>query len=283
MLAAFKCTIALVLLALATTYAYFPVTPGAAWILRFGYNSAQFQEFLNTYDPQGYRLTWVSPYTVNNVVYYAAIWEKSSNSYAWYMRYGMSAAQYQQEFTARVNAGWRLVLVNGYQFGGVDYYAAIWDLAPSGPWIARHGMTPAQYQTEFNTQVANGYRLTHVSGYTRGAQQLYAAIWVKDNGPAFYARHGLTAAEYNAAFAYIVPQGYAPTLLDAWDTSVGTLFAGIWEQGAQYAWYQRYGMSASEFQLVFDVLNAVGYRPVQVTGYTNYGGSALYSCLWLKV
>ena len=32
-------------------------------------------------------------------------------------------------------------------------------------WVARHGMTSAQYQSECNKYVGQGYRLTDVSGY----------------------------------------------------------------------------------------------------------------------
>ena len=45
------------------------------------------------------------------------------------------------------------------------------------PWIARHGLTSAQYQAAFNQFVGEGYLLDWVSGYFDGTQDLYAAIW----------------------------------------------------------------------------------------------------------
>jgi Bacterial tandem repeat domain 1 len=55
--------------------------------------------------------------------------------------------------------------VSGYGVNGKDYYAAIWDKSSSPAWVARHGMTSAQYQAEFDKYVGQGYRLVQVSGY----------------------------------------------------------------------------------------------------------------------
>jgi hypothetical protein len=35
----------------------------------------------------------------------------------------------------------------------------------SPAWVARHGMTSGEYQTEFNSLVSQGFRLIDVSGY----------------------------------------------------------------------------------------------------------------------
>jgi hypothetical protein len=40
------------------------------------------------------------------------------------------------------------------------------------------------------------------------ADVLFAAIWQKDGGPAFQARHGLTGAQYQQAFDQLVGQGF---------------------------------------------------------------------------
>jgi hypothetical protein len=57
-------------------------------------------------------------------------------------------------------------------------------------WQARHGMTSAQYQSEFNNLTSQGYRLTYVSGYTENNQERFAAIWeeIKLSTPPFGSR-----------------------------------------------------------------------------------------------
>ena len=49
-------------------------------------------------------------------------------------------------------------------------------------WQARHGLTPAQYQSTFDDLSKQGYRLKTVSGYVSGGER-YAALWVKEAGP----------------------------------------------------------------------------------------------------
>ena len=65
-----------------------------------------------------------------------------------------------------------------------------------GQWVARHGLAPAQYQSAFNDLVGQGYRLVTVSAYVTGGGERYAALWEKKAGPAWEARHGLSAAQY---------------------------------------------------------------------------------------
>ena len=81
-----------------------------------------------------------------------------------------------------------------------DLFVATWDKTSKDPWIARHGLSSADYQRTFDDYAHQGYRLRTVSGYEHGGQALYAAIWDKRAGPAWIARHGLTSAQYQQAF-----------------------------------------------------------------------------------
>jgi CubicO group peptidase (beta-lactamase class C family) len=258
----------------------YTVTPGAAWVARHGLTSAEYQAEFDSLVRKGYRLTYVSGYAVNNQPLFAAIWEKS-NGPAWVARHGLTSAQYQQEFNTQAANGYRLVLVNGYTVNNQDRYVALWDKSPSGAWIARHGMSASQYQTEFNTHVAQGYRLTHVSGYTvnGNSQQTFAAIWEKKGGPAWVARHGLTAAEYQAEFDTQARAGYHLTLVGGYPVGSDVRYVAIWEQGAVVPWEAHHGLSSSGYQQTFDDLRYQGYRPVVVSGY-GVGGTAGYAALW---
>lgn len=115
---------------------------------------------------------------------YAAIWDNTSGP-AWEARHGLTASDYQAEFTALVAKGYRLKCVSGYASGNQALYAAIWDKSSGPAWEAHHGMTAADYQTTFNQLLAKGYRLEFVSGYGVNGQDLYAACWDKSSGPAW--------------------------------------------------------------------------------------------------
>jgi hypothetical protein len=154
-------------------------SPSGAWVARHGMTSSGYQTEFNNWVGQGYRLKHVSGYSANGVALYAAIWEKTNDGIAWVARHGMTSSDYQAAANTYVSQGYRIVHVSGYQVNGVDYFAAIWDKSASGPWVARHDMTSAGYQNEFNNWVGQGYMLKLVSGYNLGLSDLYAALWVK--------------------------------------------------------------------------------------------------------
>ena len=71
--------------------------------------------------------------------------------YLKFVGHGMNSTQYQLQFNSATAQGYRLVLVNGYAgAGGVDKYVAIWEKpnATVAPWVAKHRLTGAQYQSE---------------------------------------------------------------------------------------------------------------------------------------
>ena len=71
--------------------------------------------------------------------------------------------------------------------------------AAAADWVARHGLTSAQYQNAFEDFNKKGFRLKSISGYDSGGAR-YAALWSKAPGPAQAARHGLNPQQYQAAF-----------------------------------------------------------------------------------
>ncbi|MCM1982590.1 hypothetical protein [Lyngbya confervoides] len=152
--------------------------PNTVWQARHGMSAAQYQQTFNQLVGQGYRLVHINGYSIGGNSRFAAIWIKGGGT-PWQARHGMSAAQYQQTFNQLVSQGYRLTDVTGYEENGQARYAAIWIKSGSFPWQARHGMSAAQYQQTFDQLVGQGYRLTHVDGYTVNGQDRYAAIWWK--------------------------------------------------------------------------------------------------------
>ncbi|MGW1681429.1 hypothetical protein, partial [Saccharopolyspora sp. NPDC002376] len=96
--------------------------------------------------------------------------------------------------------------MSGYEVNGQDRYAAIWEQSSGPAWQARHGMTADQYQQTFNELVGQGFRLVNISGYEVNGQDRYAAIWEQSSGPAWQARHGMTADQYQQTFNELVGQ-----------------------------------------------------------------------------
>ncbi|KAF9289594.1 hypothetical protein BGZ68_009012 [Mortierella alpina] len=253
---------------------------GQAWRSHHGLTGAAFQTQFNDYVSQGYRLTHLDGYGLNNVAYFAAIYEKTSGP-AWIAKFGLTSAGYQEQFNALVKDGYRLQKINGYSTGGSEpRFAAIFDKSAGPAWVAKHGLDSAQYQAAFNTYVSQGYRLKQVSGYAVGTSVRYAALFDKSTGPKFQARHGLTSEQYQAAVTKLKGEGYRPVAIDAYTVNGQNLFAAIFEPTAGVAWEARHNLTPAQYQAEFDRLVKLGYKLVIVSGYGT--GAALYAALWTK-
>jgi len=150
-----------------------------AWQGRHGLTAADYQATFNQLTAEGYHPVLVNGYATAAGTRFACIFQQGATG-PWVARHGLTAQQYQAAFDEFTSQGYQLDWVSGYFDGQQDLYAAIWRQQPGAPaWQARHGLTPAQYQTTFDQLVAEGYRLELVSGYTSGGQDHIAAIWTK--------------------------------------------------------------------------------------------------------
>lgn len=198
----------------------------------------------------------------------------------WAARHGLTGAQYQQAFNDYSKKGFRLTSVSGYESGGGARYAALWSKQPGPAWSARHGLNPQQYQAAFDDFAKQGYRLTFVNGYAVGDKPYYAAIWEKKAGPAWRARHGLTAEQYQAAVTDLSKDGYALSHVSAFSIGGSPRFAAIFEKGGP-AWAARHGLTPAEYQNAFNDFAKQGYRLKLVSGYKQ-GNSDRYAAIWIK-
>lgn len=165
----------------------------------------------------------------------------------------------------------------GLGWGGRPAAAA----AANVPWVARHGLTSAEYQTQFNSMVSQGYRLVDISGYEVGGQARYAAIWEKSAGPGWQARHGLTSAQYQATFNQLVAQGYRPLRVAGYTVGGQDYYAAIFEQSGGVAWEARHRLTGAQYQATFSTLVGQGYRLMSVSGYA-IGGQDYYAAVFQK-
>jgi CubicO group peptidase (beta-lactamase class C family) len=150
---------------------------GPSLVARHNLTSSAYQSEVNKWIKKGFRLTHVSGYTYKGSPRFAAIFEKKKGS-AWVARHNLSSSAYQKEVNKWVKKGYRVTHVSGYSDKGKDRYAAIFEKTGGPGWLARHAMSSANYQSEFDNQFYTGYRLKKVSGFTVGKKSRFAAIWV---------------------------------------------------------------------------------------------------------
>jgi uncharacterized caspase-like protein len=212
---------------------------------------------------------------------YAAIWVKD-NGPAAIARFDMTSQAYQQEFDKWLAQGYCLAIVNGYAVGNQDRFAAIWEKKTCPQFVARHNLTSAGYQQEFDKWTAQGYRLKLVSGYGGSGQERYAAIWEKTAGAPFVARHGMTLQLFQQEFdKWVKQENYCLSWVSGFSVGGEDRYAAIWEKYSCPAFEARSNLSAAALQQEFDKWTAQGYRTKLVNGHTS-GGRPVYASIWEK-
>jgi CubicO group peptidase (beta-lactamase class C family) len=196
-------------------------------------------------------------------------------------RHAMTPAQYQSEFDNWSAKGYRLTSLCGYTRAGQELYAAIWNKISGPAWVARHGLSAADYQAAFNDMSSNGYRLVSISGYGVGNHAKFAAIWDKSTGGAWTAKHNMTAAQYQQAFDDYSKQGYRLQYVSGYVVNGTEYFAAIWEKTSGGAMIVKHNMTATQYQQAFNNYTSQGYVLKLVSGYEK-GGTDLFAAIWEK-
>jgi uncharacterized protein (UPF0297 family) len=209
---------------------------------------------------------------------YAAIWHRDPGS-AQQTKLRLTAVQFEQAFSQLANQGYRLVQLSGYSVAGEERYTAIWEKGTGPAQQARHRLTPAQFEQALNQLAEQGYRLVQMNGYNVSGEERYAAIWDKATGPAWEARHGLTATQFEQVFNQLANQGYRLVRISGYGVGGEERFAAIWNKGTGAALQTRYTLTSGQFQGVFDQMANQGYRLVQNSGYC-LGGEEHYAAVW---
>lgn len=153
--------------------------------------------------------------------------------------------------------------------------------AMAADWAARHGLTGAQYQAAFEDYAGKGFRLTSISGYDGGGSARYAAVWKKQAGPEWSARHGLNAQQYQAAFDDYAKKGYRLTFVNGYAVGNNAYYAGIWTKTGGPAWSARHGLTSAQYQAAVDDLSKQGYGLSHVSAYT-VGGTPRFAAIFEK-
>ncbi len=165
--------------------------PGT-WLARHGMtsgpesNAGTFQNLNKTARDQKMILRSVAIYGAASDRRYAAVWHANPRFVKWHVHPSDTGASYQVVFNAETQlpgyqlAGYRPAYV---ALSGDQIYCSVFKDDVVGAWVARHGMTAAEYQTEFDKQNAAGFYPICVHGGGSGDNTRYAAIFAKHDIP----------------------------------------------------------------------------------------------------
>lgn len=173
----------------------------------------------------------------------------------------------------------RTALLTGTSFALAAGFAKPALAAPA--WEARSNMDAAAYQAKFDQMTADGFRPVVVDGYDAAGKVQFAAIWRKDGGPAWAARHGLDGAGYQQAFDGFVQDGFRPRYISPYQDN-GVKYAAIWDKSNGPAWIARHGLKLNDFQAEFNKNVAAGFRLVNVGVSSAFLQGPTYTGIWEK-
>jgi CubicO group peptidase (beta-lactamase class C family) len=126
----------------------------------------------------GLILSWAASYGTSADPRFAGIWQPNPDATLWNCD-GLteSPADYQARFDAETAAWIRPGFVT---VGPGNTYMSLFVANEIGPWQARHNMTPAEYQTQFNALTAQGYFpvCVQAAGADAGSAR-FAALFVQ--------------------------------------------------------------------------------------------------------
>ncbi|HEY6347246.1 MAG TPA: serine hydrolase [Bryobacteraceae bacterium] len=159
-----------------------------AWFAKHGMTSTDFQSANAAAFAAGQMIRSFAIYGTSADRRYAGIWHPNPLFVKWHSHVHPSdtAAQYQTSFNAETQLPG--VTLAGYRpaylaVSGDVIYCSVFKDDWVGPWVARHGMTSSEYQTEFNQEIAKGFYPICVQGGGTTASPVYAAIFAQQDIP----------------------------------------------------------------------------------------------------
>ena len=96
---------------------------------------------------------------------------------------GLTFDEFQQRFDEFVSQGYRPVDIRGFALGREARYDLTMGHEEGGGWMARHGLTEAQFRRENLQAERDGYELTVHSRFRVGRATFHAAVWEKLRRP----------------------------------------------------------------------------------------------------
>lgn len=150
-----------------------------AWEARHGLTTAQHEAFLDQMKAAGLAPINVSVVAPGGDRRYTVLYRKRDIG-SWQVKSRIPEAEYQALYESNAAEGRRPFYVNAHMDGGSPFLSVIFASKPQGARKDRHGMSPSQYQDEFDSALSAGLATRAVSAFDGAqSQHRYIAIWRK--------------------------------------------------------------------------------------------------------
>lgn len=147
------------------------------WLARHGLTASQHRAVMDEAREEGLSPANISVVSVDGQRRYTVLY-RQENIGKWQLKSQVAANTYQDLVQQNKQAGRKPYYISAYMHDGKPFFSVVFAEKPSGSWKARHNLTAAQYQNEFNSAHRDKLLTRVVSGYD-GAKQhhRYAAVW----------------------------------------------------------------------------------------------------------
>lgn len=152
-----------------------------AWVAKHDMTQAAFDAENATAKKNGLILKTCTTYGSVTDRRYAAVWIPNPGNIKWNIYSNIAAADYQTQFNANIQLPFyspEIVALSDEQT-----YCAMFTDSIKGAVAARHGLTAAQYQQEFDKQTKAGLMPIYVDGGGNGSNTRYAAVFAETDIP----------------------------------------------------------------------------------------------------
>jgi CubicO group peptidase (beta-lactamase class C family) len=156
------------------------------WFAQHGMTSSDFSTQVAGAVTGGFILRSFAIYGTAADRRYAAVWHANPDYAKWHVHPSDTGQSYQVTFNAETQlpgyalAGYRPAYV---ALSSDVMYCSVFKDDVVGPWVARHGMSSSDYQTEFNQQLAAGFYPICTQGGGTTSSPAYAAIFAQQDIP----------------------------------------------------------------------------------------------------
>ena len=140
------------------------------------------------------------------------------------------------------------------------------------------GIVDAEFQTEFDRRLRDGFRPIDVSLYSARRQTEMAWIWGKRSGPEFHVQTKLTAPELQKHAQEVQKTGFQLVRVSANALGTNVLYSGIWEK-RRVPVHVRLGFDAKQFDDAHKTLTTRGSQPLQIH-VVAVKGKQFFSGIW---
>jgi len=244
------------------------------------------QSQLNPPDPSG---PWVLVKDQGVPKDPVCIWTAASHP-AWYppswgeiSYFGIPVGDYQVLFDRVTSAGYRPVFFAGFQTGGKTLVNVIFRPTDGVSWSAKHGLTAAQYQVEFNAEKSAGRRLLNLNNYIENGNILYAGIWVDTSTPGLQAYHGKNATEHQTLFDQFFKEGFMPINVSVVSKNGDRTYAAFYEKVDTGSLILKSFLTPAEYQQEWNDNSAAGRQLAYLDAYNHTDGPRFSAIFQQKV